>query len=63
MSLEKKFYSFSGEWDIEKTITALLSRTLEDCSSFYLCNLSDVIRKYVDWLEKLPRIKPFYAVR
>lgn len=50
---------FSGEWDVEKVIKKMKQNS-ED--SFYLCNLSDVIRKYDDWLEKIPRVKPCYAV-
>lgn len=31
-------------------------------TSFFLCNLSDITRKFSDWSEKIPRVKPFYAV-
>lgn len=61
---EKRIYSFEEEWDVEKAIEA--TRRIDESvnsSSFYLCNLSDVVRKYNDWITKLPRVKPFYAVR
>lgn len=50
---------FSGGWNVEKVIREVETTTN---GSFYLCNLSDVIKKYDDWLEKIPRVKPFYAV-
>lgn len=60
----RKIYSFSENWETEKAIEAIRrSEKSANLSSFYLCNLSDVARKYKDWIEKLPRVKPFYAVR
>lgn len=53
------FHEFSKNLDIEETIKKTKQGTDE---SFYLCNLSDVIRKFDDWINKLPRVKPFYAV-
>lgn len=52
-------YGFSGEWIVDKAIKKMKNKT---DGSFYMCNLSDVIKKYDDWVEKLPRVKPFYAV-
>lgn len=51
---------FSGEWDVEQFIRKMKDETSD---SFYLCNLSDVMKKYEDWIVKIPRVKPFYAVR
>lgn len=48
---------FPGQWDVESAI-----KSSQVDGSFYLCNLSDVIKKFHDWNEKLPRVKPFYAV-
>lgn len=31
--------------------------------AFYIINLGDVVRKFHLWREKLPRVKPFYAVK
>jgi diaminopimelate decarboxylase len=50
---------FSGEWNVEKVISKVKEQTDD---SFYLCNLSDVVKKFDDWVEKMPRVKPFYAV-
>jgi hypothetical protein len=52
-------YGFSGEWDVEKVINKM--KKIHE-GSFFLCNLSDVLKKFDDWVEKLPRVKPFYAV-
>lgn len=61
---ETKIYSFSENWETEKVIEAIRrNEKVANLSSFYLCNLSDVVRKYKDWIVKLPRVKPFYAVR
>ncbi len=50
---EKKF-------DVEETIW---NRTQYEQDSFYICCLSDVIKKYDQWIEKIPRVHPFYAVK
>jgi ornithine decarboxylase len=31
--------------------------------AFYVINVDDIIAKYQNWLIKLPRVKPFYAVK
>lgn len=51
--------TFSGEWNAPKLIKEA-TKTID--TSFYLCNLSDIKRKFTDWCEKIPRVKPFYAV-
>jgi diaminopimelate decarboxylase len=53
------FNGFSGKWNVEKVINEIKETTND---SFYLCNLSDVVKKFDDWIEKIPRVKPFYAV-
>ncbi|GAB0095289.1 Ornithine decarboxylase [Sergentomyia squamirostris] len=35
----------------------------QDDQALYICNLTDVMRKYDIWREKMPRVKPFYAVK
>lgn len=56
-----KFFKFSNnKFNLEKSIIETYQIVRD---SFYLCNLSDVIRKYDDWKENLPRVKPHYAVK
>lgn len=43
---------------IQETINA---GNLED--AFYVFNVDDVIAKHQNWLRKMPRIRPFYAVK
>lgn len=58
---EKSFLrKFSGVFNVEKSILSV-QKTLNE--SFYMCNLSDIIRKFEDWNQYLPRIKPCYAVK
>lgn len=52
--------AFSGEFEVEKVIGKLKK---DVGGSFYMCNLSDVMRKFSDWITKMPRVKPFYAVK
>jgi len=35
----------------------------EDCDSFFIANLSDVINKHHTWKTELPRVQPHYAVQ
>ena len=59
MSVSNQLIGFSGEWNVEKVIKKVKK---ENDDSFYLCNLSDVVKKFDDWNKKVPRVKPFYAV-
>lgn len=34
-----------------------------DNEPFYILNLEDVKHKYFQWMEKIPRVQPFYAVK
>lgn len=61
LSSEKSFFKlYSGDFNLENLIVST-QKVLND--SFYICNLSDIIRKYQDWRKCLPRVKPFYAVK
>ena len=31
--------------------------------AFYILDLEDVKMKYQKWVEKMPRVKPFYAIK
>ena len=58
--MEQFLYGFSGNWNVSEVIKQMKEKV---SGSFYVCNLSNVIKKYDDWLEKIPRVQPFYAVR
>ena len=30
---------------------------------FYVANIQDIIDKHINWLTKMPRVKPYYAVK
>lgn len=36
---------------------------IQDDDSFFLFNIDDIIWKYKNWMEKMPRVKPHYAVK
>ena len=41
-------------------------RKVEDCmddTPFYVVNLAEIVRKYMQWMEELPNIQPHYAVK
>lgn len=54
------FEKFSGSFNLENAIESTF-KILND--SFYICDLSDIIRKYEDWRKFLPRVTTFYAVK
>ena len=31
--------------------------------AFYVCDVNDILRKHKTWVMKLPRVRPFYAVK
>ena len=56
-SISKKKMPFVRQL-IDETIK---SGNLEE--AFYVCNVDDLIAKHQNWLLKMPRIRPFYAVK
>lgn len=60
--------------DVVKVLPSLnymnvLSKTLEELKqedsddSFYICNIGDIVKKHLYWLQSLPRVKPHYAIK
>lgn len=73
---KKITYDFKGikmETTIEKTvstqITSIKDIINEEIASrknekpFYVANMLDIYKKHIQWIENLPRVKPFYAVK
>lgn len=62
-SFENKIHCVSNEkinsWDIVQKICK--KSTLDD--PLYICNIDDIIEKYNLWRKKIPRVKPYYAVK
>jgi ornithine decarboxylase len=48
--------------DARKIISDITNCKYQD-EPFYVCDVGDIIRKYKLWYEKMPRVKPFYAVK
>jgi len=46
---------------VQEKVAQLELQHCED--AFFLADLGDVIRKYEKWMELLPRVEPFYAVK
>lgn len=60
--VKKKLYKFDINSDIYDIISYFLEmRSSED--PFYIVDLSEVQRKYQQWVKHLPRIQPFYAIK
>nr|XP_033330974.1 ornithine decarboxylase 2-like [Megalopta genalis] len=45
--------------DIIRTII----KTTNDDKPFYILDIADVVQKYKDWTEKIPRVIPYYAMK
>lgn len=57
--VEKIYREFSS---IEEIIDEKIASNIQE-RPFYVANMYDIYQKHVKWLELLPRIKPFYAVK
>lgn len=57
---KEKVFKFQEKFDIEKSIGETVN-LIND--SYYICNLSDVVQKYDDWIKHMPRVHPHYAVK
>jgi len=59
---------FSVEYNADKTVEEILTvkledETLEKEEAFYVIDLGTVLKKYRQWINALPRVKPYYAVK
>ena len=59
---EKKITSFEKDTPIIDIIKTILEKSHTD-TGFFVVDLSTVINQYRKWIEYLPRIKPYYAVK
>ena len=57
--LEKLFNQNPSLDDIIRE--TILKRKNED--AFYVFDVNDILRKHKNWLLKLPRVRPYYAVK
>jgi len=54
--------------DPELTVEALMNKKINDGQvveneAFYIINLNTVVKKYEEWVQYLPRVKPFFAMK
>jgi len=59
---------FSVEHANERTVETIISEklsdeTLEKEEAFYILDLGAVLRKYQQWVNALPRVHPYYAIK
>jgi len=52
----------------EETVEALMNRKISggqvpENEPFYIINLNTIVKKYEEWVEALPRVKPFFAMK
>jgi ornithine decarboxylase len=59
---EKKITSFEKDTPIIDIIKTTLEQSHKD-TGFFIVDLSVIIHQYRKWIECLPRIRPFYAVK
>ncbi|GAB0098640.1 hypothetical protein DMENIID0001_144040 [Sergentomyia squamirostris] len=63
--MDNKITLIEGKIDVDAIFRQKLykERGVADDQALYVCNLTDVMRKYYIWCEKMPRVKPFYAIK
>lgn len=55
-------YVVEDQTDVWKIIEDICHHGPQD-DPFYVCNIDDIVLKYKIWMEKMPRVKPHYAVK
>lgn len=55
----QKVQILRSNFDVYKVIESKLANAQEE--AFMVCDLGDIIRKYQNWRQKLPRITPYYG--
>ncbi|KAJ4440656.1 hypothetical protein ANN_08803 [Periplaneta americana] len=38
-----------------------IAADMEQEDPFYVCDVADIVRKHVQWMQLMPRVKPFYG--
>ncbi|CAO1307861.1 unnamed protein product [Diamesa tonsa] len=61
----KSYINQVDQMDIFKIINEIVKNKIKinDDDAFFLLNIDDLVMKYIVWVDKLPRVKPFYAVK
>lgn len=61
----KSYINQVEQMDIFKIINEIVQNKLEsnDDDAFFLLNIDDLVMKYIVWISKMPRVKPYYAVK
>ncbi|CAL8086799.1 unnamed protein product [Orchesella dallaii] len=58
----RRFRVMPGNPDIKQLATDLIhDHKLEE--PFFVCDIGEIIKKHVDWIHYMPRVRPFYAVK
>jgi len=48
---------------IEEILRTKIDEAVVENEAFYIIDLSKVVSKFEEWIENLPRVKPFYAIK
>lgn len=48
---------------IEEILRTKINEAVVESEAFYVVDLQRIIAKYQEWVENLPRVKPFYAIK
>jgi len=48
---------------VEKLLAKKIQEAAVENEAFYIVNLSTIVNKYKEWVDHLPRVKPFYAMK
>lgn len=61
----KSYINQVDQMDIFKIINEIVQNKLKinDDDAFFLLNIDDLMMKYIVWVDKMPRVKPYYAVK
>ena len=59
---EQQITTYEKETSVIDIIKATLEKSHLD-TGFFIVDLSTVIAQYKKWMEHLPRIKPYYAIK
>lgn len=54
---------FNQNPSLDDIIRETIVRRGKNDDAFYVCDVNDILRKHKTWLSKLPRVRPFYAVK
>uniref|UniRef100_U5ET48 Putative ornithine decarboxylase n=1 Tax=Corethrella appendiculata TaxID=1370023 RepID=U5ET48_9DIPT len=63
LTQDERIEIVDGQVNIRSIMDQHIASNQANDEPFYIFNVGDMVRKHQNWIEKMPRVQPFYAVK